>query len=136
MKHSLNGFLCQYLFSFNFGPYSLLQVTKLANLVVNLVTETFLYLSWCPKWWHFEVLLTDYSPLTEDSLVLPATWGLWKVFFYFILWLLFRKEALGSMGNDAPLSCLTMHPQLLFDYFKQLFAQVCCNTCKCEVFLV
>ncbi|KAJ7394218.1 hypothetical protein OS493_000020 [Desmophyllum pertusum] len=32
-----------------------------------------------------------------------------------------KKEALGSMGNDAPLSCLTMHPQLLFDYFKQLF---------------
>ncbi|XP_058953024.2 uncharacterized protein [Pocillopora verrucosa] len=35
-----------------------------------------------------------------------------------------KKEALGSMGNDAPLSCLTMHPQLVFDYFKQLFAQV------------
>ena len=37
------------------------------------------------------------------------------------------------MGNDAPLSCLTMHPQLVFDYFKQLFAQVCCN--KFEIFL-
>ena len=36
----------------------------------------------------------------------------------------FRKEALGSMGNDAPLSCLSMYPQLGFDYFKQLFAQV------------
>lgn len=36
----------------------------------------------------------------------------------------FRKEAIGSMGNDTPLACLTMHPQLLFDYFKQLFAQV------------
>ncbi|CAB4002329.1 glutamate synthase 1 [NADH], chloroplastic-like, partial [Paramuricea clavata] len=35
-----------------------------------------------------------------------------------------RKEAIGSMGNDTPLACLTMHPQLLFDYFKQLFAQV------------
>ncbi|KAK2570832.1 Glutamate synthase [NADH] [Acropora cervicornis] len=35
-----------------------------------------------------------------------------------------KKEALGSMGNDAPLSCLTMYPQLVFDYFKQLFAQV------------
>lgn len=41
-----------------------------------------------------------------------------------IPFVLLRKEALGSMGNDAPLSCLTMHPQLVFDYFKQLFAQV------------
>ena len=36
-----------------------------------------------------------------------------------------RKEALGSMGNDTPLACMTMYPQLVFDYFKQLFAQVC-----------
>lgn len=34
------------------------------------------------------------------------------------------KEALGSMGNDAPLACLATEPQLIFDYFRQLFAQV------------
>ncbi|KAG0334147.1 glutamate synthase [NADH], partial [Podila horticola] len=34
------------------------------------------------------------------------------------------KEALGSMGNDAPLACLSTEPQLIFDYFRQLFAQV------------
>ena len=35
-----------------------------------------------------------------------------------------KKEALGSMGNDAPLACLSkMHP-LVYEYFKQLFAQV------------
>ncbi len=33
-------------------------------------------------------------------------------------------EALGSMGNDAPLAVLSERPQLLFAYFKQLFAQV------------
>lgn len=33
-------------------------------------------------------------------------------------------EAFGSMGNDAPLSVLSEKPQLLFNYFKQLFAQV------------
>ena len=33
-------------------------------------------------------------------------------------------EALGSMGNDAPLACLSDEPRLLYDYFKQLFAQV------------
>ncbi|XP_035213365.1 putative glutamate synthase [NADPH] isoform X2 [Stegodyphus dumicola] len=34
------------------------------------------------------------------------------------------KEALGSMGNDAPLACLSHYQPLLYDYFKQLFAQV------------
>ncbi|KAI7157891.1 putative glutamate synthase [Hortaea werneckii] len=34
------------------------------------------------------------------------------------------KEALGSMGNDAPLACLAGQPRLLFEYFRQLFAQV------------
>ncbi|XP_076062641.1 uncharacterized protein LOC143037891 [Oratosquilla oratoria] len=35
-----------------------------------------------------------------------------------------QKEALGSMGNDAPLACLSQFQPLLYDYFKQLFAQV------------
>jgi glutamate synthase domain-containing protein 2/glutamate synthase domain-containing protein 1/glutamate synthase domain-containing protein 3 len=34
------------------------------------------------------------------------------------------QEAIGSMGNDAPLAVLSDKPQLLFHYFKQLFAQV------------
>ncbi|MFT3786238.1 MAG: glutamate synthase-related protein [Tepidisphaeraceae bacterium] len=34
------------------------------------------------------------------------------------------QEALGSMGTDTPLACLSDKPQLLFNYFKQLFAQV------------
>jgi glutamate synthase (NADPH/NADH) large chain len=33
-------------------------------------------------------------------------------------------EALGSMGTDTPLAVLSARPRLLFDYFKQLFAQV------------
>ena len=34
------------------------------------------------------------------------------------------KEAIGSMGVDTPLAVLSNKPQLLFNYFKQLFAQV------------
>lgn len=34
------------------------------------------------------------------------------------------NEAIGSMGNDAALAVLSEHPQLLSNYFKQLFAQV------------
>lgn len=45
-------------------------------------------------------------------------------------------EALGSMGNDAPLAAMSHLPKLPCDYFKQMFAQVCphnkhslCNDC-------
>ncbi|MDZ4802473.1 MAG: glutamate synthase large subunit [Bryobacteraceae bacterium] len=34
------------------------------------------------------------------------------------------EEAIGSMGVDTPLACLSEKPQPLFNYFKQLFAQV------------
>lgn len=34
------------------------------------------------------------------------------------------QEPIGSMGNDAPLAVLSEKPKLLFNYFKQLFAQV------------
>ena len=33
-------------------------------------------------------------------------------------------ELVGSMGNDTPLAALSNKPKLLYDYFKQLFAQV------------
>ena len=33
-------------------------------------------------------------------------------------------EAAGSMGNDTPLAVLSDNPRLLYDYFKQIFAQV------------
>ena len=34
------------------------------------------------------------------------------------------EEPVGSMGTDVPLACLSDRPQPLFNYFKQLFAQV------------
>jgi glutamate synthase domain-containing protein 2/glutamate synthase domain-containing protein 1/glutamate synthase domain-containing protein 3 len=34
------------------------------------------------------------------------------------------QEAVGSMGTDTPLAVLSDRPQPLFNYFKQLFAQV------------
>jgi len=33
-------------------------------------------------------------------------------------------EAMGSMGNDGALAVLSNKPRMLYDYFKQLFAQV------------
>ncbi len=34
------------------------------------------------------------------------------------------EEPIGSMGVDSSLACLSDRPRLLYDYFKQLFAQV------------
>jgi len=34
------------------------------------------------------------------------------------------KEPVGSMGNDTPHAFLSKRPQVLYNYFKQLFAQV------------
>ncbi len=34
------------------------------------------------------------------------------------------RDPVGSMGNDSALACLSDKPRLLYDYFKQLFAQV------------
>ncbi|MBW8862427.1 MAG: glutamate synthase subunit alpha, partial [Acidobacteria bacterium] len=34
------------------------------------------------------------------------------------------EEPVGSMGTDTPLAVLSERPRLLYDYFKQLFAQV------------
>ncbi|MDR0413411.1 MAG: glutamate synthase large subunit [Dysgonamonadaceae bacterium] len=34
------------------------------------------------------------------------------------------KEPIGSMGNDTPLAVMSAQPQRLFNYFRQLFAQV------------
>ncbi len=34
------------------------------------------------------------------------------------------EEAIGSMGTDTPLAVLSTRPQPLYNYFKQLFAQV------------
>jgi glutamate synthase (NADPH/NADH) large chain len=34
------------------------------------------------------------------------------------------RDPIGSMGNDAALACLSDQPRMIYDYFKQLFAQV------------
>ncbi|MCA9263728.1 MAG: glutamate synthase large subunit, partial [Planctomycetales bacterium] len=35
-----------------------------------------------------------------------------------------KRDPVGSMGNDAALACMSDKPRMLYDYFKQLFAQV------------
>ena len=35
-----------------------------------------------------------------------------------------ERDPVGSMGNDSSLACLSDKPRLIYDYFRQLFAQV------------
>ena len=35
-----------------------------------------------------------------------------------------KRDPVGSMGNDSRLACLSDQPRMIYDYFKQLFAQV------------
>ncbi|MDO8662115.1 MAG: glutamate synthase large subunit [Candidatus Omnitrophota bacterium] len=62
----------------------------------------------------------------QDSLILLKVFGYTREDLKFILKPMARdaQEPIGSMGNDAPHALLSSKPQLLFNYFKQLFAQV------------
>jgi len=65
--------------------------------------------------------------LVEDNLVpRMQAFGYTTETMQFMLMPLVRelRDPLGSMGNDAALACLSDKPRLMFDYFKQLFAQV------------
>ncbi len=62
----------------------------------------------------------------EEVLTLLKAFGYTREDLKFILkpMLEHAQEPTGSMGNDAPHAVLSGKPQLLYNYFKQLFAQV------------
>ncbi len=76
--------------------------------------------------------LADLPPAAPTALDRDQLLGLMQSFGYtqehlsmlMLPMVMTEKEALGSMGNDAALAVLSDKPRLLYDYFKQLFAQV------------
>lgn len=66
----------------------------------------------------------DSISLQEDPLLLAFGYTFEQVSLLLAPMASDEKEALGSMGNDAPLACLSPAPRLLYEYFRQLFAQV------------
>lgn len=66
----------------------------------------------------------DSTPLQQDPLLLAFGYTHEQVSLLLAPMASDEKEALGSMGNDAPLACLAQSPRLLYEYFRQLFAQV------------
>ncbi len=63
---------------------------------------------------------------TEDLLSRMQAFGYTVETLQFMLMPLIHveKDPIGSMGDDAALACLSDQPRMLYDYFKQLFAQV------------
>ncbi|KAI8073820.1 hypothetical protein BC940DRAFT_329381 [Gongronella butleri] len=63
-------------------------------------------------------------PLEHDTRLVAHGYSLEQLNLLMLPMMSDGKEALGSMGNDAVLACMDEQPRLVYDYFKQLFAQV------------
>jgi glutamate synthase (NADPH/NADH) large chain len=77
--------------------------------------------------------LTDLAPNLEPHGFYPDTlmsrmqaFGYTQESLHFMLLPMVQelRDPLGSMGNDAALAVMSDKPRMLYDYFKQLFAQV------------
>jgi len=66
----------------------------------------------------------DELPINQDPRILAFKLTVEQLGMLIMPMAMDGKEALGSMGNDAPLACMSTEPQLIYDYFRQLFAQV------------
>jgi len=66
------------------------------------------------------------EPATDTLLARMQAFGYTTETLQFMLlpMVLQKRDPVGSMGNDSALACLSDEPRLLYDYFKQLFAQV------------
>ncbi|KAJ3773747.1 NADPH-dependent glutamate synthase [Lentinula raphanica] len=66
----------------------------------------------------------DEYPLSTDPKLLAFGYTVEQLNLLILPMLYDGKEALGSMGNDAPLAAMATAPRVIYDYFRQLFAQV------------
>lgn len=68
----------------------------------------------------------DHSLDSEDTLHRMQSFGYTTETMQFMLIPLVTeaRDPLGSMGNDSALACLSDKPRMIYDYFKQLFAQI------------
>jgi len=71
-------------------------------------------------------LKTEQKDLKEEIIVLEKAFGYSREDLKFLIKPMAEEahEPTGSMGDDTPLAVLSEKTRLLFDYFKQLFAQV------------
>ncbi|KAK4688846.1 glutamate synthase (NADH), partial [Tremellales sp. Uapishka_1] len=88
------------------------QVLKLPEIVRRVKREE-----------SVEVVLDD-SPLSTDPKLLAFGFTIEQLNMLMLPMVQEGHEALGSMGNDAALACMSSTARTIYDYFRQLFAQV------------
>lgn len=66
----------------------------------------------------------DPQPLSTDPRLLAFGYTVEQLNLLMLPMVNDGKEALGSMGNDTPLACISNQARMIYDYFRQLFAQV------------
>ena len=66
----------------------------------------------------------EYSPETLISRMQAFGYTVETMQFMLLPLVTEARDPLGSMGNDATLACLSDKSRMIYDYFKQLFAQV------------
>ncbi|WWC86714.1 uncharacterized protein L201_001592 [Kwoniella dendrophila CBS 6074] len=66
----------------------------------------------------------DNTPLSTDPKLLAFGYTIEQLSMLMLPMVQEGHEALGSMGNDAALACMSTTPRTVYDYFRQLFAQV------------
>ncbi|KAJ3309132.1 glutamate synthase [NADH] [Boothiomyces sp. JEL0838] len=89
----------------------------------NMLTMTNIK-DWMAKNGHTRRHILDSKTLTEDRRMIAFGYTLEQLTILIVPMIQDGKEALGSMGTDTPLACLSQNPRLIYDYFRQLFAQV------------
>lgn len=94
----------------NFGEWNKQQIT-LDSLVKKLIGK------------EYQDKI-DSTTLNEDPRMKAFGYTLEQVNLLMLPMMSEGKEALGSMGNDTALACLSTQPRLVPEYFRQLFAQV------------
>ncbi|KAF8317483.1 FMN-linked oxidoreductase [Clavulina sp. PMI_390] len=72
---------------------------------------------------NIEPTITE-IPLSLDPVLLAFGYTVEQLNLLMIPMVSEGKEALGSMGNDAPLAAMATQARIIYDYFRQLFAQV------------
>ena len=72
---------------------------------------------------NLDVVLDD-EPLATDPKLLAFGYTIEQLNMLMLPMVQEGHEALGSMGNDAALACMSNVPRTTYDYFRQLFAQV------------
>lgn len=79
---------------------------------------------WTLRSGRYRKHVLDSLPITQDRRMLAFAFTLEQLTMIIQPMVNDGKEALGSMGYDTPLACLSRNPRLIYEYFRQLFAQV------------